>query len=65
MLYEVRFRCNHIHTMDLIGQADDRARKLAWYAQMICPECRAQFAARHPESTPMFHGFAAPVRSML
>ena len=44
MLYEVRFRCNHVHTMDLTGQAEDRFRKIALYNQMFCPECRAQYA---------------------
>ena len=64
MLYDVRFRCNHVHTMALTGQAEDRARKIAWYSQMICPECRAHFSALHPDSMPAFRAFTVPTRSM-
>lgn len=64
MLYEVRFRCNHIHTMALTGQAEDRIRKTAWYAQMLCPECRAQYANPHQDSMAAYRAFAVPARQM-
>lgn len=45
MLSEVKFRCGHIGMMDLTGQAEERAKKLAWYAgHTICPDCRLNAA---------------------
>ena len=52
MLYEVRFRCNHVHTMALTGQVEERSRKIALYNQMLCPECRAQYAISHTFTMP-------------
>ena len=64
MLYEVRFRCNHVHTMDLTGQAEDRFRKIALYNQMFCPEFRAQYAISHTRELPLFRAFVMPARQM-
>lgn len=64
MLYEVRFRCNHVCTMDLTGQAEDRFRKIALYNQMFCPECRAQYAISHTRELPLFRAFVMPARQV-
>ena len=62
MLYEVRFRCNHVHTMALTGQVEERSRKIALYNQRFCPECRAQYAIYHTREIPMFRAFTMSAR---
>lgn len=64
MLYEVRFRCNHVHTMALTGQVEERTRKIAQYNQMLCPDCRAQYTASHIREVPRFRAFAVPAHLM-
>lgn len=46
MICEVMFKCGHVRTVDVTGQADERKRKIAYYARMQCPECRCQQAAK-------------------
>ncbi len=47
MLQEVKFRCGHIQTMDLTGQAEERAKKSEWYEKHVtCPECRMRMATQ-------------------
>lgn len=46
MLQKVRFRCGHVQTMDLTGQASERTQKAEWYAKhVICPDCRMNAAS--------------------
>ncbi len=66
MLSEVKFRCGHTGMMDLTGQAEERAKKVRWYAKhVICPDCRLSAAmnkwdtlrkesAFSPEAVPVF-----------
>ena len=42
MLYDVTFRCGHTRLVNLIGQYEDRQRKMLRYSNfLICPDCQA------------------------
>lgn len=42
MLCDVTFRCGHTQLVNLIGQYEDRQRKMLRYQNfVICPDCQA------------------------
>lgn len=42
MLYDVTFRCGHTRMVNLIGQYEERQRKMLRYNNfVICPDCQA------------------------
>lgn len=55
MLYDVTFRCGHTRMVNLIGQYEERQRKMLRYNNfVICPDCQAAHAAApaHPTGSP-------------
>lgn len=40
--YTVTYRCGHTAEIVLFGKLDDRERKIAYYATIDCPECKAR-----------------------
>lgn len=48
MLCDVTFRCGHTQLVNLIGQNEDRQRKLLRYRNfVICPDCQASRMVTH------------------
>ena len=46
MLYDVTFRCGHTRLVNLIGQYEERQRKMLRYNNfVICPDCQVAHAA--------------------
>jgi hypothetical protein len=39
MKYDVTYQCGHTGVVELYGPNAERERKLAWYANGICPDC--------------------------
>lgn len=42
--YTITYKCGHTEEMQLFGKMADRDRKIAWYAEQDCPECKAAAA---------------------
>lgn len=62
MLQEVRFRCGHMQTMDLTGQAEERAKKADWYAKHVtCPDCRINMAPQEGGRQSVWQEYILPV----
>ncbi len=48
MMYDVTFRCGHTRMVNLIGQYEERQRKVLRYNNfLICPDCQASHASAH------------------
>lgn len=48
MLYDVTFRCGHTRMVNLIGQYEERQRKMLRYNNfVICPDCQASHSTPH------------------
>ncbi len=52
MLYDVTFRCGHTRMVNLIGQYEERQRKILRYNNfVICPDCQAAYNTPHARHT--------------
>ena len=55
MLYDVTFRCGHTRLVNLIGQYEERQRKMLRYNNfVICPDCQVALppAPARPTGSP-------------
>lgn len=52
MLYDVTFRCGHTRMVNLIGQYEERQRKILRYNNfVICPDRQAAYNTPHARHT--------------
>lgn len=43
--YTITYKCGHTADIQIFGKYEDREKKVAYYATIDCPECRAREAA--------------------